>query len=109
MPHGLGKTVKIIVFADGEDATLAREAGADYISFGPCGQNDLGDGNLADTDLFQWWSQMIEVPVVAEGSISLETAEKLAPFTDFFALGQELWTAKSSPADALSSYLERIL
>lgn len=32
LPHGLGKTVKIIVFADGEDATLAREAGADYIA-----------------------------------------------------------------------------
>lgn len=32
LPHGLGKTVKIIVFADGEDANVAREAGADYIA-----------------------------------------------------------------------------
>ena len=32
LPHGLGKTVKILVFADGEDATIAREAGADYIA-----------------------------------------------------------------------------
>ena len=28
LPHGLGKTVKILVFADGEDATIAKEAGA---------------------------------------------------------------------------------
>ncbi|MCX8062278.1 MAG: 50S ribosomal protein L1 [Anaerolineales bacterium] len=31
LPHGLGKTVRVLVFAQGEGATLAREAGADYI------------------------------------------------------------------------------
>lgn len=32
LPHGLGKTVRVLVFADGEDARLAQEAGADYIA-----------------------------------------------------------------------------
>lgn len=32
MPHGLGKEVKVIVFAEGEAARTAREAGADYIA-----------------------------------------------------------------------------
>jgi large subunit ribosomal protein L1 len=32
LPHGLGKTVRILVFAEGEDARLAEEAGADYIA-----------------------------------------------------------------------------
>ncbi len=32
LPHGLGKTVRVLVFADGEDALLAEEAGADYIA-----------------------------------------------------------------------------
>ena len=32
LPHGLGKTVKILVFADGEDAVTAKEAGAGYIA-----------------------------------------------------------------------------
>jgi large subunit ribosomal protein L1 len=32
MPHGLGKSVRVLVFAQGEDATKAREAGADYIA-----------------------------------------------------------------------------
>lgn len=32
LPHGLGKTVRILVFAEGEDAHLAREAGADIIA-----------------------------------------------------------------------------
>ena len=32
LPHGLGKTVKVLVFAQGEGASLAREAGADYVA-----------------------------------------------------------------------------
>jgi large subunit ribosomal protein L1 len=32
LPHGLGKSVRVLVFAQGEGATLAREAGADYIA-----------------------------------------------------------------------------
>ncbi|HNT26138.1 MAG TPA: 50S ribosomal protein L1 [Anaerolineales bacterium] len=31
LPHGLGKTVRVLVFAQGDGATLAREAGADFI------------------------------------------------------------------------------
>ncbi len=31
MPHGLGKTVRILVFAEGEDARTAESAGADII------------------------------------------------------------------------------
>lgn len=34
MPHGLGKTVRVLVFAQGEDATKASEAGADYVADG---------------------------------------------------------------------------
>jgi large subunit ribosomal protein L1 len=32
LPHGLGKTVRVIVFAQGEGASLAREAGADIVA-----------------------------------------------------------------------------
>jgi large subunit ribosomal protein L1 len=32
MPHGLGKEVTVLVFAAGEAATVAREAGADYVA-----------------------------------------------------------------------------
>ena len=34
LPHGLGKTVRVLVFAQGEDAAKAREAGADHIADG---------------------------------------------------------------------------
>jgi len=32
LPHGLGKSVSVLVFAQGEGASLAREAGADYVA-----------------------------------------------------------------------------
>lgn len=32
LPHGLGKSVRVLVFAEGEDAALAKEAGADHIA-----------------------------------------------------------------------------
>lgn len=32
LPHGLGKKVTVLVFAEGEDARIAEEAGADYIA-----------------------------------------------------------------------------
>lgn len=32
LPHGLGKTVRVLVFAEGEDAQIAQEAGADFIA-----------------------------------------------------------------------------
>ena len=31
MPNGLGKTVRILVFAEGDDARIAEQAGADYV------------------------------------------------------------------------------
>lgn len=73
------------------DGMTAGEAGADYIAFGPVGQTALGDGSTADHELFEWWSQMIELPVVAEGALDDETVTKLAAVTDFFAIGEEIW------------------
>ncbi|MBN2550652.1 MAG: 50S ribosomal protein L1 [Anaerolineales bacterium] len=32
LPHGLGKTVRVLVFVQGEGVALAREAGADFIA-----------------------------------------------------------------------------
>lgn len=33
LPHGLGKEVRVLVFASGEAAKIAEEAGADYVVF----------------------------------------------------------------------------
>jgi len=75
------------------DGMTAGELGADYIAFGPTGDSALGGGDLAPLDLFQWWSQMIEVPVVAEGALTDQLISEFAPFTDFFGIGDEIWTS----------------
>lgn len=76
------------------DGMSAGERGADYVCFGPVGDAGLGDGRVASTELFDWWSQMIEVPVVAEGALTEASIQALAPHTDFFGLGDEIWTAE---------------
>jgi large subunit ribosomal protein L1 len=49
LPNGLGKTVRILVFAEGDDARIAEEAGADYV-----GSQDLAEriqGGWLDFDM----------------------------------------------------------
>ena len=86
------------------DGMNAGEAGTDYVCFGPLQAGSLGDGSFAEPELFQWWSEMIEVPVVAEGGLTEDLARQLAPYTDFFGIGDEIWTA-DSPADRLGVLL----
>lgn len=77
--------------ASRHDGMNAGEMGADYVCFGPVAETPLGDGTIADHELFDWWSQMIEVPVVAEGALDVDSIQKLAPVTDFFGIGEEIW------------------
>jgi large subunit ribosomal protein L1 len=49
LPHGLGKSVRVLVFANGEAADLAKRAGADYV-----GDEDLikrVEGGWSDFDV----------------------------------------------------------
>ena len=82
----------------------AGEAGADYVSFGPVGQSALGDGSHADASLFAWWTEMIELPVVAEGQLDVSLIQSLAPVTDFFGIGNEIWT-DDDPTAALATLI----
>lgn len=82
----------------------AGEAGADYVAFGPAGVTALGGGQQADRDLFAWWSEMVEVPVVAEGALDAALIRDLWPVTDFFGIGEEIWR-EGDPAAALKGLI----
>lgn len=84
------------------DGLAAGEAGADYVSFGPCGPTLLGPGEPVDMELFQWWSEMIEVPLVAEGALNAALVRTLWPFADFIAIGPEIWST-DDPVAALTA------
>lgn len=86
--------------ASRHEGISAGEAGADYAAFGPIGATGLGS-ELAGRDLFEWWSEMIEVPVIAEGGLTLDLVEAFAPVTDFFGIGPEIWRG-DDPAAALA-------
>ena len=73
----------------------AGEAGADYVSFGPVAASALGDGNQVDPELLSWWSEMIEVPVVAEGGLTQDVIRNLSDRVDFFAIGPEIWSTEN--------------
>ncbi len=88
--------------ASRHDGMTAGEAGADYVAFGPVAATPLGDGTVADPGLFAWWSEMIEVPVVAEGALTPDHIRALTPVTDFFAIGPEIW-GTDDPSAALQS------
>lgn len=86
--------------ASRHDGMTAGELGADYASFGPIGATALGLTEPVPLDLFHWWSEVIEVPCVAEGALTANLLRALAPHTDFFAIGDEIWGA-DNPAHAL--------
>jgi thiamine-phosphate pyrophosphorylase len=86
--------------ASRHDGMTAGEAGADYVAFGPIRPTALGDGSVADRELFAWWSEMIEVPVVAEG-VNGETARDLGPAADFVVPEIAVW-AEDDPGKSLA-------
>jgi thiamine-phosphate pyrophosphorylase len=100
----LGADVVIGAFAGASrhEGMNAGESGADYVALGPLSDTGLGAGALAARDDFQWWSEMIELPIVAEGGLTLDTVEAFAPFADFMAIGPEIWPS-DDPLEALKT------
>jgi thiamine-phosphate pyrophosphorylase len=74
----------------GHEGMSAGEAGADYVAFGPSAKR-AGRRQPGDFDVFEWWSEVIEVPVIAEGALTAELVARFGPVTDFFAVGEEIW------------------
>ena len=97
---GADRIVGAFCRASRHDGMNAGEAGADYVAFGPVRTTTLGDGMVAETELFEWWSEMIEIPVVAEG-VDAETARVLGTVTDFVVPEPAFWS-ESDPAAALA-------
>ena len=91
--------------ASRHEGLTAGEIGATYVSFGPLTGGSLGTEDPAPLDLFQWWSEMIEVPVVAERGLTADMIASLRNCVDFIALGPEIWAAEGDPSRALSTLI----
>ncbi len=101
----LGDDAIVGAFCGGSrhEGMSAAEAGADYVAFGPARASALGMGDHAEEDVFHWWSEMVEVPCVAEGDLDEPTIRALAPYTDFFGIS-EIWS-DDDPAAALKRFV----
>lgn len=86
------------------EGMTAGEAGADYVAFGPLGATTLNDGKTVDFELFEFWSEAIEVPVVAEGALTEARVAQYGPVTDFLGVGEEIWR-HDDPLAALKALL----
>jgi thiamine-phosphate pyrophosphorylase len=87
-------------------ALEAGEAGADYVAFGafyPTATKDAA--TRADRDLLTWWQQMIELPCVAIGGITLDNARPLVEAgADFLAVSSGCWAHPAGPAAAVRAF-----
>ncbi|WP_179961573.1 thiamine phosphate synthase [Pikeienuella piscinae] len=83
---------------------MLAEAGADYVAFGPVAHSELGDGQVADENLFAWWSEMITTPVVAEGGMNIERAAIFAAHADFIAVESAVWDHAEGAAAGVRAF-----
>ena len=100
---GADRIVGAFCGASRHDGLNAAEAGADYVAFGPTRAGPLGTGAVAEHDLFAWWAETIEVPVVAE-EVAPEDAGRLLAVAEFVVPDAAFWEA-DDPAVALRRYM----
>ena len=58
--------------------------------------------------LFQWWAEVIETPVVAEGGVTPADAARLAPYADFVVPDLGMWSAPEGIEAALAPYAKAL-
>ncbi|MEO0982286.1 MAG: thiamine phosphate synthase [Pseudomonadota bacterium] len=86
-------------------AMEAGEAGADYVAFGafhPTGTKAAK--TKADPELLAWWQEIMELPCVAIGGVTAETAGPLAAAgADFVAVSAGVWAHPDGPAAGVAA------
>lgn len=90
-------------------AMEAGEAGADYVAFGAFFPTSTKAVQFyAEVDLLAWWSELMEIPCVAIGGITLANCEPLiAAGADFLAVASAVWEHAQGPAAAVRAFNAR--
>lgn len=101
---GVDAIVGVCCKVSRHEGISAAEYGADYISFSLPQEASCGGDTSQVFELFQWWSEMIEAPVVCENGLTRDLIAKFGPVTDHFAIGTEIWSDEN-PASALQQLL----
>ncbi len=87
-------------------AMEAAEAGADYVAFGafyPTSTKQVE--HVAELDTLQKWSMVTEIPCVAIGGLTPDTARPLIEAgADFLAVSSAVWDHPQGPAEAVKAF-----
>ncbi|MBX7493439.1 thiamine phosphate synthase [Qipengyuania sp. 1NDW9] len=89
-------------------ALEAGEAGADYVAFGAFFPSSTKETeHQAETDLLEWWHEMVEIPSVAIGGITPENCRPLIEAgADFLAVSGAVWGGDE--VAAIEAFAEQI-
>ncbi len=87
-------------------AIEAAEAGADYVAFGAFFPTKTKTPKTqADIALLQWWAELMVVPAVAIGGITIANAPALvAAGADFLAVSAGVWEHPDGPEAAVKAF-----
>jgi thiamine-phosphate pyrophosphorylase len=87
-------------------AMEAADAGADYVAFGAFYETATKEAPLhASPDILGWWSELMEVPCVAIGGITIANAPPLVEAgADFLAVSSGVWNHAEGPAAAVAAF-----
>lgn len=87
-------------------AMLAGERGADYVAFGAFFETATKTPKTsADLDLLKWWSELFEIPCVAIGGITLDTArDVIEAGADYIAVCGGVWSHPDGPEAACAAF-----
>ena len=84
----------------------AAEAGADYVAFGAFFPTQTKEPKTqAAPELLSWWNEMMVVPCVAIGGITVANAPELvAAGADFLAVSAGVWEHAGGPEQAVREF-----
>jgi thiamine-phosphate pyrophosphorylase len=87
-------------------AMIAAEQGADYVAFGAFYPTATKDApTRAEPEILEIWQETMEVPCVAIGGITVETAATLARAgADFIAVSAGVWAHPDGPRAAVAAF-----
>lgn len=87
-------------------AMEAGEAGADYVAFGAFYPTDTKQPKTrAEPEILAWWSELMEIPCVAIGGITVENcAPLITAGADFLAVSAGVWRHPEGPAAAVKAF-----
>jgi len=87
-------------------AMEAAEAGADYVAFGAFFPTTTKDPKTAcEIEVLKWWADVMVVPCVAIGGITVDNAAPLIEAgADFLAVSAGVWAHPGGPAAAVRAF-----